>query len=329
MNAILSIQTVNNYALQRNLTICIYIVKAESQQNAFWLRDRVDKCCVHEWHRKLAHRNIKDILSMKNIGLKITKCDCEDICESCISEKMTRNPFPKEAAPTNRVLDCIVSDVCGPMPVTSVGGYHYFVTFTDVYSKYCAVSIKRSKDQVKDKVIEHLELLKNAFDRKVKIFRSDRGTEYMCEKVQSYLRSEGIRFQCTVAYSPEQNGISERKNRTLEACRAMLTESEMPREYWDEAVMNANYTMNRVLSKEENKTPYEKFSGEKLNFMNFKEFGCSVFMMTPNQKRRKLDPKATKLAFVGYDVCSKGYRVADVKQGKIFVTRDVVFLKES
>ena len=120
---------------------------------------------------------------MKNIGLKIAKCDCKDICESYIAEKMTRHPFPKEATPTNKALDCIVSDICGPMPVMSVGGFRYFVTFTDVYSKYCAVYLIRSKDEVKDKVIEHLELLKNAFDRKVKVFRSDRGTEYMCDKV--------------------------------------------------------------------------------------------------------------------------------------------------
>ena len=87
------------------------------------------------------------------------------------------------------------------------------------------------------------------------MFRADRGTEYLSEEVQKYLRLEGIRFQCTV-YSPEQNGISERKNRTLvEACRTMLTESGMSREYWDEAIMNANYSLNRVLSKDSVKTP--------------------------------------------------------------------------
>lgn len=291
--------------------------------------NRADKCCVHVWHRKLAHRNLHDILAMKNHGLEIAKCDCSDICESCIIEKMTRKPFPKKATPVDKPLDCVVSDICGPMPILSVGGFRYFLTFTDVFSKYCAVYLLKSKEEVKDKVIEHLEYWKNKYDKKVKIFRSDRGTEYMSEKVQSYLRAEGIQFQCTVAYSPEQNGISERKNRTLvESCRAMLTESKMPREFWDEAILNANYTLNRVLSKGDKETPYEKFTGMKWSGLEFGEFGSTIYVKIPDQKRKKLDHKAIKYAFVGYDVCSKGYRVADMNRKKIFVARDVVFVPE-
>ena len=306
----------------------MFIVKAEVERSCL-IKGRVDRYCVHEWHRKLAHRNLHDILAMKDIGLKIIDCDCTDVCESCIIEKISRNPFPKKALPVENILDCIVSDICGPMPVTSVSGFRYFVTFTDVHSKFCAVYLLKAKSEVQSKVIEYLELLKNTFDRKVKMFRTDRGTEYLSEEVQKYLRLEGIRFQCTVAYSPEQNGISERKNRTLvEACRTMLTESGMSREYWDEAIMNANYTLNRVLSKNDHKTPYEKFFDKKPNFSNFKEFGCSAYVMIPQQKRKKLDHKAEKLAFVGYDGWSKAYRLANVNQRKIIVSRDVIFLEE-
>lgn len=303
----------------------MFIVKAEVERSCL-INNRVDRCCVHEWHRKLAHRNLHDILAMKGKGLKIANCDCTDVCESCIVEKISRNPFPKKATPVENILDCVVSDICGPLPITSVGGFRYFVTFTDVYSKFTAVYLLKAKSEVQSKVIEYLELLKNTFSRKVKIFRTDRGTEYLSQKVQNYLRSEGIRFQCTVAYSPEQNGISERKNRTLvEACRTMLTESGMPREYWDEAIMNANYTLNRVLSKDDPKTPYEKLFETKPNFANFKEFGVSAYVMIPQQKRKKLDHKAEKLAFLGYDGWSKAYRLANVNQRKIIVSRDVVF----
>jgi transposase InsO family protein len=306
----------------------MYIVKTKIEKS-YSVRDRVDRCCVHEWHRKLAHRNYTDILAMKDIGLNIIDCECDDVCESCIVEKITRKPFPKKAKPTEQILDCIVSDICGPMPVTSVGGFRYFATFIDVHSKCCAVYLLKSKDEIQSKIIEYLEFVKNYFEKKVKVFRTDRGSEYMSGKVQDYLRSEGIQFQCTIAYSPEQNGIAERKNRTLvEACRAMLTESGMPREYWDEAIMNANYNLNRVLSKGEVKTPFEKFTGTQPDFKKLQEFGCNAYVMIPKQKRKKLDSKAEKLVFVGYSQHSKGYRLADVNKGKIIEARDVIFLSE-
>ena len=78
--------------------------------------DKVEYC-IHEWHRRMAHRNLKDIFLMKKNGLMIKDCDCE----MCFKGKMTRNPFPKRATPTYEVMDCVVSDVCGAMPTESVG----------------------------------------------------------------------------------------------------------------------------------------------------------------------------------------------------------------
>lgn len=312
---------------------------ADKSDNLFIVKTKIERVnlskasasnfCIHEWHLKLAHRNLQDIQAMRRIGLKIRDCNCSNVCESCIIGKISRSPFPKVAVPTNGVLDCIVSDICGPMPVTSVGGARYFVTFIDVHSRYSAVYFLKTKDEVELKVIEHLELLSNTFRKKVKSFRTDRGTEYMSNKVQRYLKSNGIQYQCTVAYSPQQNGIAERKNRTLmESCRAMLSESGMPKRYWAEAILNANYTFNRVLSKQQNKTPYEIFFKSKPRLVDFQEFGCSAYRMIPQQIRNKLDDKAEKLAFVGYDETSKGYRLTDVKKGKIVISRDLVFLKE-
>jgi len=305
----------------------LFVVKTKAERVN--LTKANNESCIHEWHLKLAHRNLQDIKAMKRLGLKIKDCNCSDICESCIVGKISRSPFPQVAVPTNGVLDCIVSDICGPMPVTSLGGARYFATFIDVHSKYSAVYFLKTKDEVESKVIEHLELLSNKFRKNVKSFRTDRGTEYMSNKVQSYLRSKGISYQCTVAYSPQQNGIAERKNRTLvESCRAMLSESGMPKEYWAEAVMNANYTFNRIMSKRMKKTPYEIFFKTKPRFNDFKEFGCSAYVMIPQQKRNKLDDKAEKLAFIGYDQSSKGFRLADVERRKVVISRDLVFLNE-
>jgi transposase InsO family protein len=102
------------------------------------------------------------------------------------------------------------------------------------------------KSQVADILIGHLEMLKNKFRRKPKIFRSDNGGEYVCAKVQNYLKREGIQIQYTVPYSAFQNGISERRNRTLmDAAKSIIFGASLEDSYWAEAVSYANFIQNR------------------------------------------------------------------------------------
>lgn len=282
--------------------------------------------CVHEWHKVLSHRNLKDIRSMEGEGLRIKECKCSDECESCIRGKMSRKSFPKKATPTNEVLDCVVSDICGPMQVESVGRKRYFITFIDVHSKYTEVQFLREKSEAAEITIQYIEKMKNQIGKKPKVFRSDRGTEYLNGKLQEYLKKEGIKFQCTVGYAPEQNGVAERMNRTLvEAVRTMLIESSLPKSLWAEATMTACYTMNSIASGKNQKSPYEKVFNKQPKFTEMHEFGSDVYSMIPYEKRRKLDDKAEKLKFVGYDDASKGYRLID-KNFKIRISREVKFL---
>lgn len=285
--------------------------------------------CIHEWHRRFSHRNLEEIRAMKRDGLPVKDYNHSDDCEACIKGKMARKTFPKKATPTKEVLDCIVSDVCGPMQVQSIGGNKYFVTFIDVFSKYSTVEFIKEKSEVPAKAIKFIEQLKTQFGRSPKVFRSDRGGEYLNEKLQSYLDSQGIRRQCTVGYASEQNGIAERKNRTLmEAARSMLAESGLPKCYWGEAVLAANYMFNRIPNKKTMKSPYEVMMKEKPRLTRFHEFGCNVYVMVPDEKRRKLDDKVKKMKFVGYSEVSKGYRVAD-EYNRVTVSREVRFMSES
>lgn len=287
--------------------------------------------CVHEWHRRLAHRNLKDVRAMEHEGLKIRNCECSDICEPCLKGKMARKSFPKKATPVSKALDCIVSDVCGPMQIQTVSGKRYFVTFTDVFSGYTEVVLMRQKSEVTDKTIEFIEKLKTQTNRKPKIFRSDRGGEYTNEKLQSYFKKEGVLYQYTLRYTPQQNGIAERKNRTLvEGVRTMLVGSGLPKTFWGEAVCTIAYTNNRILHEKSEKTPFELMFGRKPDSRDFHEFGCDAYVMIPYEKRRKLDDKSRKMKFVGYDEQSKAYRFVD-ENYKITLSRDVQFLhsKES
>lgn len=282
------------------------------------------KLCIHDWHRRLAHRNLSDIRLME--GIMIEACEHSDDCESCIRGKMSRKSFPKKALPTKEIMDCVVSDVCGPIQVESLGRKKYFVSFIDIHSRFCKLYFIREKSEVPQKAIEYIEFMKTQIGRKPKILRSDRGTEYVNSTLQNYLKKEGIKFQCTAGYAPEQNGIAERKNRTImEAVRSMLAESGLPKSLWAEAADTANFTFNRMVDRDTKKSPYEMIFKEKAREVKFHEFGVDAYAMIPYEKRRKLDDKAIKMKFVGYDESTKGYRLID-QNYKIHINREVKFL---
>lgn len=282
--------------------------------------------CIHEWHKRLAHRNLNDVRKIKHIGLNIRKCDCQDSCEACVQGKMSRFPFPQASEKKRERLECVASDIC-EMPIESIGRSRYFITFTDLYSGYTHVGFMRKKSEAFEKSVEFIEYLKTQINMKPKIFRSDRGGEYLSHKFQNYLSENGIKFECTVGYAPEQNGIAERKNRTLvEAARTMLISSSLPKSFWAEAINNANQTFNRLPIGEFNKTPHEKLFNQPPKF-DFHEFGCEVFVMIPTEKRRKLDSKVEKMRFLGCDTNSKGYRVVSSNR-VIRVSRDVKFMNK-
>lgn len=282
--------------------------------------------CIHEWHKRLAHRSLNEIRAMEGTDFIIRKCDHSDDCEACIRGKMSRKKFPKKAEPVTEAMDCIVSDVCGPMQIESLGRKRYFVSFIDVFSGYCQLYFIREKSEVPEKVMEFFEYLKTQTGKKVKVLRTDRGTEYLNDRLQNYLKREGIKFECTVGYAPEQNGIAERKNRTLmEATRSMLAESGLGKSLWAEAVDTANFVFNRMIDGKTKTTPYEKLFKRKPKLMEFHEFGADVYSMMPYQRRRKLDDKATKMKFIGYSDTSKGYRLID-RNYRVHISREVKFV---
>ena len=239
---------------------------------------------------------------------------------------MSRKRFPLKSTPANEPLDIIVSDVCGYIQTETLGKKRYFITFIDVNTKYCEVRFMRNKSEAAQEAINFIEKIKTQFGKKCKIFRSDRGLEYLNEKLQGFLQKEGIVSQCTVGYCPEQNGIAERKNRTLvEAARTLMHEANLPEKFWAEAINSANYTINRLIRRDADKSPYELMYNMKPRWTELKVFGCEGFVMVPKEKRRKLDDKAVKMKFVGYDEQAKGYRMTDGL--KVIVSREVKFLE--
>ena len=187
------------------------------------------------------------------------------------------------------------------MRTVTPGNKRYILTIIEDYSWYSVVHFMQHKNEAIHLIKEFVEFTKTQFRKKPKVIRSDQGREYINYDLQNYLKKEGIRVQHTVIYSPQQNGVAERKNRSLlEMARCMLIDAGIEIKYWGEAVNTANYLQNLLPTKCRTKTPFELWHGEKPNVKNLHVFGCKVLAHVPKEQRGKLDEKAEELTFVGY-----------------------------
>ena len=284
------------------------------------------------WHRRFCHANKQSLQKIANDslvnGLDVKFNDNFDFCEPCVQGKNHRLTFPKKSATkTNDILELIHSDVCGKVSTPSLGGKNYFVTFIDDFSRYVWVYVIRTKDEVFSKFVEFKQMIEKQTGKCIKTLRSDNGGEYTSNEFDQFLKSEGIRHELTVPNTPEQNGVSERMNRSLvESVRSMLYDAHMPRQFWAEALATSTYVRNRCYSSVlKCKTPYEAFYNKKPDVHDFKIFGCTAYAHIPKEYRSKLDFKSTKCAFLGYGLNVKGYRLYDINKKKVIYSRDVIF----
>jgi hypothetical protein len=160
--------------------------------------------------------------------------------------------------------------------------------------------------------------------------RTDNGGEFESHQFDDFCKEVGIKRQLTVPYNPQQNGIAERKNRTIcEAAKAMMCDQDLPTSLWAEVTSTAVYIHNRsphaILGE---KTPEEAFTGEKLEVGHLRIFGCLVYIHVPKEKRTKMEPSGKKGIFVGYSETSKAYIIYIPGQRYIEVSRDVTFHEE-
>ena len=271
------------------------------------------------WHQRLGHvheSRLKKCVQNEFVqGIDIEKMTELSFCEGCLAGKMCRKPFPTVGEiRSTRKLQLVHSDVCGPMQTQSIGGAKYFVTFIDDYTRCCAVYFMKHKSEVLDKFKEFEVTTTNAAGRAIGTLRTDNGGEYLSSAFQNYLKEKGIRHELTVPHCPQQNGVSERMNRTLvESARSMIAHAGLSNIFWAEAISTASYVRNRLptTALKERETPYERWYGRKPDVSHFRVFGCMAYAHVPDCERRKLDTKAKKMRFVGYSLTSKGYRLFD------------------
>jgi len=290
---------------------------------------------LETWHKRMGHLNVKDLVTACNNGvlrgIGIKQPNEEMQCETCLKGKMTKLSFPINIQKSLDILEIIHSDVCGPMRQESLGRAKYFVTFIDESTRWCEVRFLRSKNEVFNAFKEVKAMFENVKGKKIKYLQSDNGTEYVNLKFEDLLKNFGIQRRLSVPYNPEQNGLAERKNRTLlDMARCLLIDAGLPPRFWAEAVNTANYLRNRCPTTcLDGKSPYEVWHGKPPNVSHLREFGCKVYCLDTSTGRSKLEARSTEGVLVGYSETSKGYRVWVPADRKVTINRNIKFLEGS
>jgi transposase InsO family protein len=287
------------------------------------------------WHLRFGHLHYGGLkeLTKKNTVHRLPDMNySKKFCEGCVLGKQARNIFPKKVEYlARRSLELIHTDICGPITPKSFSENRYFITFIDDYTRSTWVYFLKEKSKAFEVFKKFKVLVEKLTVLYIKALRSDRGGEYMSTAFMNYYEKHGIKRFLTAPYSPQQNGVAKRKNRTiLDMVRSMLKTKDMPKDFWTEAVQCAVYVQNRCPhAKLADQTPQEAWSGHKPTISHFKVFGSVAYAHIPDQRRTKLDDKSKKYVFIGYDEKTKSFKLFDPIEKKVVVSRDVQVNEES
>jgi transposase InsO family protein len=285
------------------------------------------------WHRRLGHVSPHTLQKLVSKGLVrgLPEMDFKgiDMCKACTRGKQTRSSFkPKKVVSSSRPLELLHMDLCGPMRVKSPNGKKYMLVVVDDFSRYTWVAFLKEKSEALfefSKLCKELQTLRN---EPIVSIRSDHGREFDQLQFDLFCAKYGISHNFSAPRTPQQNGVVERKNRTLEdMARTMLLENALPKTYWAEAVNTANYILNRCLIRSIlKKTPYELFKGRKPLISYFKPFGCTCFVHNNGKDNLgKFDARSDEGIFLGYSTSSKAYRIFNKRTQVVEESIHVIF----
>ncbi|KAK9121298.1 hypothetical protein Syun_018915 [Stephania yunnanensis] len=286
------------------------------------------------WHHRYGHLSYKGLLTLRNKEMVTGLPDIGQVkitCEACVKGKHHRVSFPKQSKwRSTEKQQLIHSDLCGPITPPSNSQKRYLISFIDDFSRKTWIYFVREKSEVFHTFKEFKAFVEKQTGTFIKCLRTDRGGEYNSIEFKEYCKEHGIKRQLTTAYTPQQNGVAERKNRTImNMVRAILSEKEVPKSFWADAVQWANHVLNRSPTTiVKDMTPEEAWSGSKPSVEHFRIFGCIGYVHVPDVKRTKLDDKSVKCIMIGYSSESKAFKMFDPIEKKVRISRDVIFEEE-
>ncbi|GJW48697.1 retrovirus-related pol polyprotein from transposon TNT 1-94 [Tanacetum coccineum] len=248
------------------------------------------------------------ICLMSKATLTKFKYGKDHLCSACERGKSKKASHPPKLIPSDySKLELLHMDLCGPMRVASVNGKKYILVIVDDFSRFTWVYFLRSKDETPEIIKKFIAQAQLNYKAKVCKIRTDNGTEFKNATLKAYYEKLGIMQQFSIARTPQQNGVVERRNHTLvKAARTMLIFSRLPEFLWAEVVATACFTQNQsIINTRHNKTPYELLRGRKPNVEYFHVFGSLCYPTNDRDDLGKMKPKADIGVFIGYSETSR------------------------
>jgi transposase InsO family protein len=274
-------------------------------------------------------KNLHKLLKGEHIlGLTNVHFEKDRICSACQAGKQVGAHHPhKNIMTMDMPLELLHMDLFGLIAYISIGGSKYCLVIVDDYSCFTWVFFLQDKSQTQETLKGFLRWAQNEFGLRIKKIRSDNGTEFKNSQIEGFLEEEGIKHEFSSPYTPQQNGVVERKNRTLlDMARTMLDEYKTPYRFWAEAINTACYSINRLyLHRILKKTSYKLLTGKKPNVSYFRVFGNKCFILVKRGRKSKFAPKDVEGFLLGYDSNTRPYRVFNKSTGLVEVSCDIVF----
>ncbi|CAJ2667520.1 unnamed protein product [Trifolium pratense] len=252
------------------------------------------------WHKRYGHLNYRSLsdLNSKELVYGLPKFKTKkSICEICVK-------------------------------TASLGGSKYFITFVDEYSRMIWLYTLKLKSEALEVFKKFKVLIEKESEKSIKILRTDGGGEYTSREFENFCTNQGITHEVTAPYTPQHNGLAERRNRTLlDMARSMIKQKNLPHMFWGEAVLTAAYILNKCPTKKLKVVPEEAWCGRKPSVKHLKVFGSLCYKHVPDARRTKLEDKSEIMILIGYHPTG-AYKLYNPVTQKVHISRDVIVNEE-
>ncbi|KAK1421243.1 hypothetical protein QVD17_23430 [Tagetes erecta] len=278
------------------------------------------------WHQRLGHPGNSLLHSLKSSSSINFSKPNNTLCQSCVFGKSVKLPFYDSMNKTYLPFDIIHSDLW-TSPVLSTSGHRYYILFLDDCTDFLWTYPITNKSQAYTAFTNFYNLINTQFERKIKQFQCDNGTEYTNNNFKQFCHINGMQFRFSCPHTSSQNGKAERKIRTINnMIRTILSQASLPSSFWHHALETATYLLN-ILRKKTHKflSPTTLLYNVLPIYTHLRVFGCLCYPITPSTTINKLTNRSKPCVFLGYPSNHRGYKCLDIFNNQIVISRHVVF----